>query len=126
MMDVFLVWHVSIEIPFERARFWCEHGIDKVFHRFSAQSVRGINYQNASEAIRLEAGDYSWQTLLGLSREVKRSRRCWLASPRPHESVRLVSGAITHRERRFHERDHCHYCAADDLAVLGRGRRMTG
>jgi peroxiredoxin len=41
MMDVFLVWDVSIEIPFERARFWCEHGIDNVFHRLSAQSVRG-------------------------------------------------------------------------------------
>jgi hypothetical protein len=89
MMDVFLVWDVSIEIPFERARFWCEHGIDNVFHRFSAQSVRGINYQNASEAIRLKVGYYSWQTLLGLSREVKRSRRCWLASPARGRSPRI-------------------------------------
>lgn len=88
-MDVFLVWDVSIEIPFERARFLCEHGIDKVFHRFSAQSVRGIKYQNASETIRLEAGDYSWQTLLGLSREVKQSRRCWLASPARVRSPRI-------------------------------------
>jgi hypothetical protein len=80
-MGVFLAWDGSIEIPFERARFWCEHGIDNVFDRFSPQSVRSINYQNASEAIRLEVGYYPWQTLLGLSREVKRLRRCWLASP---------------------------------------------
>ena len=89
MMDVFLAWDVSIEIPFERARLRCEDAIDNVFHRFSAQFVQGINCQNAFEAIRLEVGYYPWQTLLELSREVKRSRRCWLTSPARGRSHRI-------------------------------------
>ena len=75
MMDVFLAGDVSIEIPFERARVRCEHVIDNVFHRFPAQSVRGINYQNAFEAIRLAVGYYPWQAVLESRREGKRSRR---------------------------------------------------
>lgn len=88
-MEMFLAWDGSIEIPFKRDKFWCELGIDNVFHRFSAQSVRGINCQNASEAIRLEVGYDPWQTLPGLSREVKRSRRCWLALPARGRSHRI-------------------------------------
>jgi hypothetical protein len=45
MMDAFLVWNVSIDVPDDPAMFRYERAISKVFLRSYAQSVRGHQLQ---------------------------------------------------------------------------------